>query len=478
MTRGGPWRPALFGASVVKKGKPIVLGIVLLLLAGGTFLVYRSWSGSKRLHYRTVRIERGLITSTTSATGTLNAVVTVQVGSQLTGMVKDLYADFNARVKRGQLIARIDPATFEARLQQAKADLENARANVMNQRAAVAKTEAQMANARAALEAAKANLVRAEVGVRDARIKYESRAVLFKEGGISQEEYDSAQANYDSAVAGLEAAQAQRQAAEALIRSAEAELQVAKAQLVAAEAAVEQKKAAVIQAQVDLDHTYIRAPVDGVVISRNVDVGQTVAASLQAPTLFVIAQDLTRMQVNASVSEADVSKVQVGQEATFTVDAFPGQTFTGMVFQIRKAPVIQQNVVTYDVIIRVDNPDLKLLPGMTANVSMLVAKRENVLKLPLAALRFRPEDGGGRPGRGLQAGEASSPKRGEQDETRVWILAEGRLRPIPVKLGISDGNFIEILGGDLKEGQGVIVGVGTKPKVSEGSPFGARRFLF
>lgn len=460
---------------MVKRKKAIVLGIIFPLVAGGVFLFYRSWAGSKRIPYRTAKIERGPITVTISATGTLNAVITVEVGSQITGMVKELYADFNALVKRGQVIARIDPATFEARLQQARADLESAKANVMNQRAVVAKAEAQVANARAALAASKANLGKAEVTVRDARIKFESREALFREGGISQEERDSAKATYDSALAQLDAAEAERQAAEALLRSAEAELQVARAQLVAAEATVKQKEAAVRQAQVDLDHTFIRAPVDGIVISRNVDMGQTVAASLQAPTLFVIAQDLTKMQVNTTMDEADIGRIRLGQEATFTVDAYPGQSFHGKVYQIRQAPVIRQNVVTYDVIIRVANPDLKLMPGMTANVKILVAKKENVLKIPNAALRFHPPmAGGGQPGGGAaQAAPGGHRTGGEQ----VWVLANGRLQPIPVKLGLSDGTFTEVVEGALHEGQEVVIGLGNRngSSRSRGAPFAPPR---
>ncbi len=443
---------------MVHKKKVIVLGVILPLVAGGVLLFYRSWAGSKRIPYRMAKVERGPITATISATGTLNAVVTVEVGSQITGMVKELYADFNAPVKRGQVIARIDPATFEARLQQARADLESARAAVMNQRAVVAKAEAQVANARAALAASKANRGKAEVAVRDARIKFESREALFGEGGISQEERDSAKASYDSAMAQLEAAEAERQAAEALLRAAEAELQVARAQLAAAEANVRQKEAAVRQAQVDLDHTFIRAPVDGIVISRNVDVGQTVAASLQAPTLFVIAQDLTKMQVNTSLDEADIGRVRVGQEATFTVDAYPGQSFHGKVYQIRQAPVIRQNVVTYDVIIRVENPALKLMPGMTANVKILVARKGDVLKVPNGALRFRPSlaGKGGQSGGGAAQAAPEGRRAGEE---RVWVLANGQPQPIPVKLGLTDGTFTEVVEGALHEGQEVIVGL-------------------
>ncbi|HZY30902.1 MAG TPA: efflux RND transporter periplasmic adaptor subunit, partial [Candidatus Methylomirabilis sp.] len=358
-------------------------------------------------------------------------------------------------------------------------------------RAMLQKTEADIANARASLEGAKANMAKAKVSVLDAQIKLKSRIGLFKEGGISAEERDSAQAAYDSNVAALEAAQAQEQAAQFGIRAAQAQHEVTKAQLAAGEAQVKQQEAALRQAQIDLDHTSIRAPVDGTVVSRNVDVGQTVAASLQAPTLFLIAQDLTKMQVDTNVDEADVGRIRVGQPATFTVDAYSGETFKSQVIQIRKAPINVQNVVTYDVVIGVPNPDLKLFPGMTANVKILVDKRENVLKIPNAALRFRPselkerakggEQGAAQPARGSGAGTATSGFRGDRrpvsDQT-IWILGEDRKpKPMTVKLGITDGGHSEITEGPLKEGQEVIIGLATKEGAGSGGqtqPFGRR----
>lgn len=446
--------------------------VVLLSLAGASLGLYFSFQGRSAPPYRMARVERGSIASTISATGNLNAVITVEVGSQVTGMVKYLYADFNSRVKRGQLIARIDPEIFEAKLNQARADLESAKAAVANQRANVAKAEADVANAKASVEAARANVVKAQVAVHDAKIKLGSREALFKEGGISQEELDSAKAAYDSAQAQLEASKAQLQAAEAQSRSAEAQLQVARAQLQAAEAQVKQKEAAVVQAQVDLDHTYIRAPVDGTVVARRVDVGQTVAASLQAPTLFVIAQDLRKMQVNTNVDEADIGRIQLGQEATFTVDSFPGESFQGKVVQIRQAPIVQQNVVTYDVVIAVANPDLKLMPGMTANVKILVAEKENVLKVPNAALRFRPSPTGRREQPGGGAAQAALEGR-RGDVQQIWTLTNGELRPIPVKLGLTDGTFTEVVEGELHEGQEVVISLVSREgsNRSRGTPF-------
>jgi HlyD family secretion protein len=465
----------------------LIVGLLALSGLGG----WAFFGGQNRVEYRTARVERGNIEATISATGNPNAVVTVQVGSQVSGNIKELFADFNTKVKKGQLVARIDPEIFEAKVNQAKGNLENARAAVLNARAVIQKTEADIANAKASLEAAKANAAKAKVAVLDAQIKLKSRINLFKEGGISAEERDSAQATYDSNVAALEAATAQDQAAGYTLRAAQAQHEVAVAQLAAAEAQVRQNEAGLKQAQVDLDHTYIRAPVDGTVVSRNVDVGQTVAASLSAPTLFLIAQDLTKMQVDTNVDEADIGRVRVGQPATFTVDAYPGETFGGKVVQIRQAAMNVQNVITYDAVIAVSNPGLKLFPGMTANVKILVDSRENVLKIPNAALRFRSPDLKEQPKRGGDAsvrtpqgsptGEGTPGLRGIRkaggDQT-IWVLGEDRKpRPITVKLGITDGSFSEVTEGNLNMGQEVIVGVASKEGQTAGGPaqpFGQR----
>ena len=432
--------------------------------------------GTRKVMYRTTPVERGEIQSTISATGTLNAVVTVQVGTQVSGMIKQLMVDYNSPVKKNMVVARIDPATIEAKVNQARADLESTRASVLNQRASVARSQADVANARA-------NVVRQDVALRDAKVKADARARLFQEGGISQEERDSAQAT-------LESAQAQLEAAQASLRSSQAALEVAQAQQVAAEAQVRQKQAALDQAQVDLDNTYIRAPVDGVVVSRNVDVGQTVAASLQAPTLFLIAQDLTKMEVDTNVDEADIGRVALDQDATFTVDSFPGQTFRGRIVQIRQAPQVIQNVVTYITVVAVSNPDLKLKPGMTADVKILVAKRENVLLVPNAAFRVRvdgsagstpagAQGGGAQAARGPQAGGDRSAGRSgtgsarpqdpgtrgavEGGQQRVWIVQDGRPQERMIRPGLSDGQRTEVLDG-LREGEAVIIGQGTNSR--------------
>ena len=457
--------------------KLTLVSILAVLVLGGAAGFYWWSDGKGKTSFRTAPVERGDIQSTISATGTLNAVITVQVGTQVSGTIKELMVDYNSRVKKGMLIARIDPATFEAKVNQAKADLESARASVLNQRAAVVKAGADVATARA-------NVVKADVAVKDAQIKTNARVRLFQNGGISQEELDTAKATQDSAQAQLEAAQAS-------LRASQAALDVARAMLAAAEATVLQKQAALAQAQVDLDNSEIRAPVDGVVVARNVDVGQTVVASLQAPTLFLIAQDLTKMQVDTNADEADVGRVALDQEATFTVDSFPGQTFRGRVVQIRQAAQVLQNVVTYDCVVAVGNPELKLMPGMTANVKILVARRENTLLVPNAAFRVRldgaapagssgPQGGspagqrgpqgstGGRPAGspGMSPGRDPDPgARGaaEGGQQRVWVLQDGKPVERMVRSGLSDGQKTEVLEG-LKEGEAVIIAMGTGPR--------------
>ncbi len=456
--------------------KPVLLGAALVLAVAGMGS-YALLNGREPMQLSTVPATRGDIQATVSATGTLNAVITVQVGTQVSGTIQRLFVDYNSPVKKGQLIAQIDPATFQAKVNQAKADVESARAAVLNQQAAVAKAEADLATA-------KANVVRQQVAVQDAKTKWVSRVQLFQEGGISAEERDTAQATHDSAVADLEAGQAG-------VRAAQASLEVARAQLASAEAQVKLKQAALAQAQVDLDNTSINAPVDGVVVARNVDVGQTVAASLQAPTLFLIAQDLTKMQVDTNVDEADVGKVALGQDASFSVDAFPGQVFHGKVGQVRQAPQVVQNVVTYDAVVVVENPDLKLMPGMTANVKVLVAHRSQVLLVPNMAFRVRVNVGAsdGSPGSGsLQAASAGRQDGGSADQIgagkgsgsstvsnrqRLWILQDAKPVARWVQTGLSDGEKTEVVAG-LQDGEAVITSSSGAARGGAGAQSGPR----
>src|SRR5215471_14620013 len=380
--------------------------------------VVRQLRNSGAETYQTANVTRGPITQAVTATGTLNPVVNVQVGSQVSGNISKLFADFNSQVKAGQVVAQIDPALFQATVTQAEGDL---------------------ANAQAALELARINAKRTQD--------------LFARK-------TSAQADVDQAMASLHQA----------------------------EANVKIKQGALDKAKADLEHCTITSPVDGVVISRSVDVGQTVAASLQAPVIFTIANDLTRMQIDTNVAEADVGAVEVDQDVDFTVDAFPQRIFHGKVVQVRNAPITVQNVVTYDTVIGVNNPDLKLKPGMTANVSILIAHRDNVLQVKNAALRYRPADAlapeakppaarpGGSPGQGQRSTGGRRPSGGQRT---VYILSGGRPKPIQIKTGISDGVVTEVTEG-LKEGDQIVTAelAASAPSTSPAAnPFsGPRRF--
>ena len=408
----------------------------------------------------TANVERGDISDVVEATGTINAVITVQVGSQVSGTISKLYADFNSRVTKGETIALIDPALLQGTLLQAKADLQNAKASLV---------------------AARANLEKSNAALTQTKADYARTVDLKKSGVMPQAQLDLATANYDSAKATVSAAVA---------AVSQAEAQVA------------QKSAAVSVAQTNLNYTVIRSPIDGTVVARNVDVGQTVAASLQAPTIFTIAQDLTKMQVYASTDESDVGNIKIGREVTFKVDAFPKETFHGVVSQVRMNATTVQNVVTYNTIIDFANPDLKLFPGMTAYVTIPVATAQNVLKLPNTALRYRPpfapdqvlafykkygvstEDSG----TSTSSNGPESSQSGAQDSSGgrkadrpsraasaiVWKLhPDNTVEPVKVSLGITDHSYTEVsavLKGQLKEGEQLIIRT-TMPKSQEpGTP--------
>ncbi len=342
-----------------------ILLTVLLLAAVAAFFGWRAWSErTDAPAYRTAKVVRGPITAAVSASGALNPVTSVQVGSQVSGQLKEVLADFNSEVRRGQVIARIDPETFEYRVRQSQADLDASRAQVMT--------------AQANISAAQASVSRAGVNEAEARRDLERKQMLLERNFIYESEVDKARAVFNASVEDT--------------RSATAQLAVAQAQARTAEATVRQREAQLQQARIDLERTAIRAPVDGVVIKRSVDAGQTVAASLQAPELFIIARNLRDMQVDAAIDEAEIGRIRPGQQATFTVDSFPGRTFSGEVRQVRKAATTVQNVVTYVVVVSAQNPDLALVPGMTANVRITTDTRDSVLKVPNAALRFRPPD--------------------------------------------------------------------------------------
>ena len=534
----------------MRKLAPLITLAVVVIVA--TIAYIYAGSDSKQATFRLARVERGPVVSTVSSTGTLNAVITVQVGSQVSGQIKELSADFNSEVREGQVIARIDPENFEARVRQADAEVAVGRANVAIQQAAVERARAELENVRAALAAAKAQTEKAGVGVANAKRDLDRKQALYKRAVISESHIEEAMAVYDQAQAQFNSAEAQQQAQASLVGSRKAQLKMALAQVQHALAQVKQREAALHNSKVDLEHTVIRSPLDGVVIKRSVDIGQTVAASLQAPTLFTIAQDLRKMQVDTNVDEADIGRIQVGQRAIFTVDAFPGHEFNGQVEQIRKAPQTIQNVVTYTVVVSAENQDQRLLPGMTANVQIVIDERPDVLKVPNAALRFRPSsagkepapgsvrvEGGGRAQRAAQLKrliEALELKEDQQAQVRailaeqreriqalrrqgvtpediraeiqrmrersrsailsiltpeqrkeyrrpaaaraasavrrgsVWVIGEdGRSKPVELMAGISDGNFTEIVRGNLEAGQQVIVGMSQPERRSSGS---------
>ena len=450
-------------------------GLAVVVLGGGTawFLEHRA----SPVQYQIAKVERGAIESAISATGNCNAVVTVQVGSQVSGNIKALYADFNTRVTKGQLVARIDPELFQARVSQAQASLGSARAQVANAQAQARKSESDVASAKANVENLKANIAKAKVAVLDAKSKLERRLVMYKDHLLSAEDRDTAQATLDAAVAAEDAARAMYSAGEEAVQAAQAQVEVSKTLLASAQAQVQQALASLSQAQVDLGHTELTAPVDGTVVARHMDVGQTVAASFQAPTIFEIAQDLTKMLVDTSVDEADIGRVRVGQTAWFGVDAYPNKEFNGTVTQIRKAAINVQNVVTYDVVVAVPNPDLKLFPGMTANVKILTDKRENALRVPNSALRVKldqPASGNGLVPIAHAAGY-SGRQRGQKAASTLYVInADGQPRPVRVDAGISDGQFTEIAG-EIHQGDRVVIGVTAAKAGSPATAMASRR---
>ena len=361
----------------LSRGKWAAAGVVVVVIIGGAIFGLRGGAGGA-IEYRFGAVDRGDVVSSISTSGTLGAVVTVDVGTQVSGQVAELNADFNTEVKEGQLIARIDPQSFEARLRQAEADLAIAKANVSMQTAAKVRAEADLASAQANLENRRAT-------DDEAQRELKRKEALLARGVASNRDVTQAKAQADSA-------SAQTRSSEAALRSGQAQIEVAQAQIENALAQVQQREASVEQALIDLERTFIRAPVNGVVINRQVSLGQTVAASLNAPVLFTIAQDLRQMQVEANIDEADIGQIEAGQQVEFSVDAHAGRTFRGRIEQVRQAPQVVQNVVTYTVIVTANNAQQLLLPGMTANVNVVLNRREDVLRVPNTALRFRPEN--------------------------------------------------------------------------------------
>ncbi|HEX8772915.1 MAG TPA: efflux RND transporter periplasmic adaptor subunit [Pyrinomonadaceae bacterium] len=516
----------------------IAIGALALIVLAG-FLLWGDQASAAQ--YMTAKVERGNLRNSVTATGTLQAVTTVQVGSQASGTISALHADFNSIVKKGQVIAQLDPSTTRAQVEQARANLLQARASLQQAQAAVAQSRAGISQTRAGVTDAQAKAVAARSTVQnqqagvtsaqanlavlraqldDAASFLRQQEQLAAEGVIARRDVETAQTNYKTAEARYNQAAAQVQQAvlsaqssssagivqsQALIEQAHAQVQQsqagaqnAAAQVQSAAAEVQQAEAALQLAEINLSQTTIRSPIDGVVVSRDVNVGQTVAASLSAPTLFTIANDLTQMQVIANIDQADIGLVEQAKGVSFTVDAFPGAEFKGTIQQMRLNPQNVQNVVTYNVVIDVSNPEQKLKPGMTANLEITIDERNDVLKVPNAALRFTPQDGqrpttqGGaanRSGQGSRRGAqqarnangatvanpavangaqadgarervapASSPVLAGQTR-RVWVLGQdGQPQPRRIKVGLTDGAATEVLEGDLREGEVVITG--------------------
>ncbi|MGB7922792.1 MAG: efflux RND transporter periplasmic adaptor subunit [Pyrinomonadaceae bacterium] len=524
--------------------KRLIMAIgALALVALAAFLFWGN--GASAAEYMTAKVERGNLRNSVTATGTLQAVTTVQVGSQASGTISALHADFNSTVKKGQVIAQLDPSTTEAQVAQARANLQQARAGLQQAQAQVAQSRAVISQSRAGVTdakakglAAKSTVQNQQAGVSSAEAnmavlkaqmddaasflrQQESLAgsgvIARRDVETAQTSYKTAEARYNQAVAQVEQAklsaqsssssgivqsQAQIEQAQAQVQQSQAQAQNADAQVQNAVAQVQQAEAALQLAEINLSQTTIRSPIDGVVVSRDVNVGQTVAASLSAPTLFTIANDLTQMQVIANIDQADIGLVEQAKGVSFTVDAFPGAEFKGTIQQMRLNPQNVQNVVTYNVVIDVSNPEQKLKPGMTANLEITIDERNNVLKVPNSALRFTPQGATGqrqqtgqggaanRNGQGSRRSNQQQPENsdgasvdnsavtnGAQAEgtrervapatspvlagqtRRVWVLGQdGQPQPRRIKVGLTDGAATEVLEGDLREGETVITG--------------------
>ena len=506
-----------FWARIWAGKKTLLIGggiMAAFLLAG--FYFWGDDSGTAQ--YLTARVERGNLRNTVTATGTLQAVTTVQVGSQASGTISALYADFNSVVKKGQVIAQLDPSVAKAQVEQARANLQQAQASLAQAKAAVVNARAGISDAQAKGLAARSTVQNNQAGVSaseanvavlkaqqdDAMSYLKQQESLLKAGVIAQRDYDvamtaykTAEARYNQAVAQLKQSKLGEQSSatagiaqsQAAVEQSKSQLQQAQAQVQQNTAQVQQAQAALSLAEVNLSHTTITSPIDGIVVSRDVNVGQTVAASLSAPTLFTIANDLTQMQVIANIDQADIGLVEQAKSVKFSVDAFPGKEFDGKIQEMRLNPTNVQNVVTYNVVINVNNPEQTLKPGMTANLTITIDERNNVLKVPNSALRFRPQNannqsgnsaggnGGGQgqrrraQGNDQQGGNAAGGNGGSDNfapasapvlpgQTRiVWVLGQdGKAQPRRIKVGLSDGAQTEVVEGNLNEGELVITG--------------------
>jgi len=508
----------------------LLAGKQMLLLGGGAMAIvvfaglYFAGGSSSAAQFMTTRVERGNLRNTVTATGTLQAVTTVQVGSQASGTISALYADFNSNAKKGQVIAQLDPSVSKAQVEQARANLEQAKAALVQARAAVNNSRAGVSDAQAKNLAAKSTVQNNQAGVSsaeanvavlkaqldDALSLVKQQESLLKAGVIAQRDYDvsqtaykTAEARYNQAVAQLNQAKLTEQSAssagvaqsQAGVQQSQAQVEQSQAQVQQAAAQVQQAQAALNLAEVNLSHTTITSPIDGIVVSRDVNVGQTVAASLSAPTLYTIANDLTQMQVIANIDQADIGLVEQAKAVKFTVDAFPGKDFDGKIEQMRINPQNVQNVVTYNVVIDVNNPEQKLKPGMTANLTITIDERNNVLKVPNSALRFSLQNSNGQTaGSGAGGANGQGRRRAQGDGTNgsqasnfappsapvlagqtriVWVMGQdGKPQSRRIQVGLSDGASTEVVEGDLNEGDMVITGqttAGAKTQTSQTS---------
>lgn len=506
------WKPnwRLIGARIASRRKTLIIGgLALGVLSLGVF--YFLGGDSAAAQYLTAKVERGNLRNTVTATGALQAVTTVQVGSQASGTISALFVDFNSTVKKGQVIAQLDPAVAKAQVDQARANLDQARASLQHARAGVSQARAGVSDARARVLAAKSSVQNSQSGVSsaqanlavlkaqldDAQSLLKQQESLMASGVIPRRDYETAltshraaEARYNQAAAQLNQAVLTEQSvatagiaqSQAQVEQSEAQAQQSQAQVASAQAQLQQAEAALRLAEVNLAHTTITSPIDGVVVSRDVNVGQTVAASLSAPTLFTIANDLTQMQVVANIDQADIGLVEQAKSVRFSVDAFPGKDFEGKIQQLRLNPQNVQNVVTYNVVIDVSNPEQKLKPGMTANLTITIDERNNVLKVPNAALRFTPQEAAGqssRSGNGQRArrqsdGSSGQPGNQQQGERRfapasapviegqtriVWVMGQdGKLDSRRINVGLTDGAQTEVVEGPLQEGETVVTG--------------------
>lgn len=489
-------------------GRQIIGTVIGLAIVGaaGWFLWGKREAAAEE--YLTAKIERGDLRNSVFATGTLQAVTTVQVGSQVSGTIASMSADFNTKVRKGQIVAQLDPSILQAQVASQRANLEQARASAIDAQARLLAAKANVQNQQAGVSSANANLLALKAQLDDTASLLKRQEALAASGLVPERDLETARANYKAADARYKQALAQvEQARSSELSSSTAGLAQAEAQIKQTQAQVKQAEASLRLAEVNLSNTTIRSPIDGVVVSRDVDVGQTVAASLSAPTLFTIANDLTQMQVIANIDQADIGAINQENKVTFTVDAYTGRRFEGEIKEIRLSPQNVQNVVTYNVVINVQNPDQKLLPGMTANLTFAVAERKGVLKVPNAALRFTPKDmtpekireilrnqrGGqgqeqqAQPAEGQQGGQPAQAESGERQGRRgqgqegqasegggrrggtgapgegqsrvVWVMgADNKPQPRRVRLGISDGTATEVIDGNLQEGETIIVG--------------------